>query len=129
MIPNIVYSVKCREGFENKWKNKPVEMLEQIGRYGCMCFMILIVPILGAGIPTGNALAVYLSVDSFLVLMYCLLWIVLWNSKGLLRAFSLSIIPSVIFLFCGIMTHYILLIITALIFAPAHILISYKNAE
>ena len=40
-----------------------------------------------------------------------------------------SIIPSVIFLFSGIMSRSILLIIASVLFTPTHILISYKNAK
>ncbi len=38
MIPNIIYAIKCKEGFENKWHNKIVELLEQIGRFGCFAY-------------------------------------------------------------------------------------------
>lgn len=31
MVPNIIYAVKCKDGFVNKWQNKTVELLEQIG--------------------------------------------------------------------------------------------------
>ena len=48
MIPNIIYAMKCKEGFVNKWSNKIVELLEQIGRFGCFGFMIINIP--GAGI-------------------------------------------------------------------------------
>ena len=34
MIPNIVFAMKCKEGFKNKWNNKNVETIEQIGRFG-----------------------------------------------------------------------------------------------
>ena len=37
--------------------------------------------------------------------------------------------PSVLFLFSGIMSRSILLIIAAILFAPSHILLSYKNAK
>ena len=35
MIPNIVFEVRCKDGFENSWNNKAVETIEQIGRVGC----------------------------------------------------------------------------------------------
>ena len=35
MIPNIIYALKCKNGFENKWHNKAVQIVEQIGRFGC----------------------------------------------------------------------------------------------
>ncbi len=41
---------------------------------------------------------------------------------------ALSIIPSAIFLFSGIISRSLLLTLSALLFAPSHILISYKNA-
>lgn len=44
MVPNIIYAIKCKDGFENKWKNKVVEIFEQIGRYGCFGFMIFNIP-------------------------------------------------------------------------------------
>ena len=41
---------------------------------------------------------------------------------------ALSIIPSAMFLFSGIISRSLLLTLSALLFAPSHILISYKNA-
>ena len=32
MIPNIVFAIKCKKEFANKWQKKSVEVLEQIGR-------------------------------------------------------------------------------------------------
>ena len=43
-------------------------------------------------------------------------------------ALALSILPSVLFLESGILRCYFPLIAAALLFAPCHILISYKNA-
>ena len=34
MILNIIFAVKNKDGFENLWKNKFVELFEQIGRFG-----------------------------------------------------------------------------------------------
>lgn len=41
---------------------------------------------------------------------------------------ALSFLPSVVFLLSGIMCRSVLLTLSALLFASAHILISYKNA-
>ncbi len=35
MIPNVVFAITNKDGFENEYKNKPVETLEQIGRFAC----------------------------------------------------------------------------------------------
>ena len=44
MIPNIIFAAKCKDGFENKYKNKLVETLEQIGRFTCFGTMIINIP-------------------------------------------------------------------------------------
>ena len=44
MIPNIIFAIKCKDGFENKWNNKLVETMEQIGRFSCFVFMIINIP-------------------------------------------------------------------------------------
>ena len=44
MVPNIIYAVTHKDGFENIWNNKLVEGIEQIGRYGCFGFMIINIP-------------------------------------------------------------------------------------
>lgn len=129
MIPNIIYAIKCSEGFENRWHNKPVEILEQIGRFGCMAFMIVNIPGMKFGWWMDNALTIYLVVNGVLLALYCGIWIVCFRKNNMFRAWALSGIPSIIFLFSGIMSGYVLLIITAALFAPAHILISVKNAK
>ena len=44
MIPNIIYAITHKQDFENTYKNKTVEILEQFGRYGCFVFMIFNIP-------------------------------------------------------------------------------------
>ncbi|MBR3920596.1 MAG: hypothetical protein IKJ47_01515 [Oscillospiraceae bacterium] len=129
MIPNIIFAIKCKDGFQNKWNNKIVEISEQIGRYGSFGFMIINIPGTWFGFWSDEAFAVYLIVNIVLVVAYCILWIVCWKKNNIFKALSLSIIPSVIFIFSGIMSRSILLVVSALIFAPCHIMISYKNAE
>lgn len=129
MIPNIVFAIKCKDGFENKQENRFVEVLEQTGRYGCFLFMVINIPKTWFGFWSDGAFALYLIADTVLILAYCVIWAVCFKKNSLFRALSLSIIPSVIFLFSGIMSRSVLLIISAVIFAPCHILISYKNAR
>ena len=44
MVPNIIFTLKYKDGFENKWNNKGVEVVEQIGRFGCFGFMVVNIP-------------------------------------------------------------------------------------
>ena len=129
MIPNIVFAVRCKEGFENRWNNKAIEIIEQIGRFGCFGFMIFNVPGTWFGWWSDEAFAVYLIVDSLLIALYCVIWVVCRKKNSIFRALALSIIPSVIFLFSGVISRSILLIITSMLFIPSHIMISYKNAK
>lgn len=129
MIPNVIFALKCKDGFENRWKNKFIEALEQIGRYGCFAFMVINIPKTWFGWASDEAFALYLIIDAVLVIAYCVIWAVCFKKNSVFRALSLSIIPSVIFLFSGIMSRSVLLMISAIIFAPCHILISYKNAR
>ncbi|MEE0718838.1 MAG: hypothetical protein U0M39_09110 [Oscillospiraceae bacterium] len=129
MIPNILFAMKCKDGFVNKWNNKSVETVEQIGRFGCFGFMIINIPGTWFGWLSDEAFAVYLVVDAVLVTLYCVIWAVCFRKSSVFRALALSIIPSVLFLFSGIMSRSILLTIAAVLFAPSHILISYQNAK
>ncbi|MDD5955335.1 MAG: hypothetical protein PUD38_09135 [Firmicutes bacterium] len=128
MIPNIVYALKCRDGFENKWKNKVVEAIEQIGRFGCFGFMVVNIPGTCFGWWSDEAFAMYLAGNGVLVILYDLIWIICFRKSTIFRALALSIIPSAAFMFSGIMSRSVLLVAASALFAPAHILISYKNA-
>ena len=129
MIPNIVFAVRCKYGFENKWNNKAIEIIEQIGRFGCFGFMIFNIPGTWFGWWSDEAFAIYLLVNSLLIVLYCVIWIICWRKNNVFRALALSIIPSIVFLFSGVMSRSILLIIASILFFPTHILISYKNAR
>lgn len=127
MIPNIIFAKKHPEGFVNYWHNKPVEILEQIGRYGSFGFMFVCIPGVYFGFPSGNWLAVYLIGNASLLIAYLVIWIILFNKKSLFKTLCLAIFPSLIFILSGICSRSILLILTSIIFAPCHILISVKN--
>ena len=128
MIPNIIFTLKNKDGFQNLWNNKIIEVFEQIGRFGCFGFMILIIPGFGFGFSSNEFFSLYLILNTVLIVAYCLIWFICFKKNSIFRALALSIIPSVIFLTSGILSRYILLIVTAIIFAPCHVIISYKNA-
>ncbi|MFR7590075.1 MAG: hypothetical protein ACLUVC_01395 [Longibaculum sp.] len=129
MIPNIIYAIKCKDGFENSWINKICEIIEQIGRYGCFAFMVFNIPTTWFGWWSDEAFALYLIVNTLLILAYIVIWGITFRQNTLFKALALSVIPSIVFLFSGIMSRSILLIASSTLFAPAHIMISYKNAK
>ena len=69
MIPNVVFAIKCKDGFDNKWNNKYVEVTEQVGRLGCFGFMIINIPGTWFGWWSDEAFALYLIVDTKLNFM------------------------------------------------------------
>ena len=127
MIPNIIFAIKNKDGFANTYKNKAVEVLEQIGRYACFVLMIFNIPYTYFNFWFDCALIVYLTANGVLCLLYLIFWVVCWNKNGKLKALSLSIIPSIIFLFSGIVLANIPLIAFAVLFGINHILLSCKN--
>ena len=127
MIPNIIYAIKHKNDVTSAYKNKAVEIAEQIGRYGCLAFMIFNIPYTYFGFWFDNALIVYLAVNGISCLAYLIFWLICWSKNNLLKALSLSILPSCIFLFSGIVLANIPLIVFAIVFAVNHILISIKS--
>ena len=81
MIPNILFAMKCKDGFVNKWNNKLVETVEQIGRFGCFGFMIINIPGTWFGWWSDEAFAVYLVVGAVLVTLYCVIWAVCFRKS------------------------------------------------
>lgn len=128
LIPNIVFAISCKDGFENRYQNKLVETLEQIGRFGCFFSMFIVIPYMNKGYWFQQGKAIYLILGFLLVGLYCLGWIVFWKENSIRKSLYLSMIPSLLFLESGVVSGNILLLIFAVIFAPCHILISYWNA-
>lgn len=128
MIPNIIYAVKNKGNVADTYNNKLATVAEQVGRYGCFAFMIFNIPYSYFNFWFDYAIIVYLAVNGGLCLAYLIFWIICRNKSGKLRALALSVIPSCIFIFSGVMLLNIPLICFAVIFAVSHIVISYKNA-
>lgn len=126
LIPNLVFAMKHPEGFENKWSNKIIETLEQIGRFGC--FIMMCVRTRWWGFSSVASLFAYVIVSAVLTIAYVMIWIICFKKSSLFRALALSIIPSALFIFCGAISHEYILLALGLLFAPCHILISVKNS-
>ena len=129
LTPNIILSIKDKTYFENKFNNKVFLVLEQIGRYGCMIFMVFNIPYTYLGFWFDYALPVYLAVCGTLPAVYIVGWIFLWKGKSLIKALLLSITPTLLFLFSGIIISSSPLIFVSVLFGVCHITISCKNAD
>lgn len=129
MVPNIVYAVKHKDDGLKPHFSKALIAAEQVGRYGCFALMIFNIPYTYFNFWFDHALIAYLSVNFALLLAYLIFWAVFWNRNGKLKAFLLSVIPSLVFMFSGIVWANIPLIVFAAVFGFSHIRISYKSVS
>ena len=128
MIPNILCVIFDKNAFINNFHNIVLETIEQIGRYGCFVLMIFNIPFTFLGFWFENALVVYLITNGILLFLYLLGWWVFRKKQNATKQLWLSIIPTVLFLFSGIMVVSVPLIIVSILFGIGHITISYKNS-
>ncbi len=89
--------------------------------------MIFNIPYTYCGYWFAHGETVYIAVNAAAVFAYCLIWIILWNKSNMTKALLLSIIPSGIFVFSGVIIVSIPLLVFSALFAVTHILISVKN--
>lgn len=128
MIPNIIFAVRNKAAFENAYKNKYLELFEQIGRYGCFILMIFNIPYTYFNFWFENALIAYLTINYGLLAVYLITWAFFTKIEVISRSLILSIVPSLIFIASGIILAYIPLIVFSITFAICHISLSYKTA-
>lgn len=126
LIPNIIYAFKFR-GIENKCKNKIMNVMEQVGRYACMLFMIINVGEFGfSGIGT---FLVYFLGNAVLLLSYWIFWILYFIKQSFGKSMALAIIPTVIFLLSAVTLQHVVLLIAAVLFGVGHIYVTCQNAK
>ena len=129
LIPNIISAVTDKNLYSSAHICRPIAVLEQIGRYGCMAFMIFNIPYTYFDFWFDRALLTYLIVNGILLLLYISGWIVFGKGRSAIKMLWLSVTPALLFLFSGIMILSIPLIVFAVIFGIGHITISYKNSQ
>ncbi len=128
LIPNVIYAVKYRD-VENLCKNKVMNVLEQIGRYGSMFLMVFNIGIAEFGFVSTNAFLIYFLGSIVLMLAYWIIWIIFFVNQSMWNRMALAIIPTLLFLLSGCTLRHILLIITAIVFGIGHIYVTYINAK
>lgn len=107
--------------------SKALFLFEQIGRYGSMLFMIINIPFLVHNTDNNFANIFYIVFSSLLLCAYIAVTIINYFKHMPVLFLLLAIIPSILFVVCGIIFFYIPLVVTALIFSITHIYITYHN--
>ena len=154
LLPNIVYAVKC-PGEKNLCTNRLLNVLEQIGRYGAMLFLIVYVgPADGFGFGSVFGLLCYGFGNICLILAYWCTWAAYFKALGVFAKkrskggvtsvfvtgveavtkiiglkYTLAILPAMLFFLDGITLWNVPLIVCAVIFAVGHIGVTRQNIK
>ena len=128
LIPNIIYALRNRDE-KNRCDNRLMNILEQIGRYGCIVLMWLPLLVWKFGFPSVFAMLLYLIGNGCLLCAYWIIYILYMKEKTKKRALALAVIPACIFLLSGLTLRHWLLVGFTLIFAIGHIYVTLKNTD
>jgi hypothetical protein len=128
LLPNIIYVLK-NKGMENRCRNKAMNIMEQIGRYACIIFMWLPLFVWEFGFQSLGAFLFYIFGNTLLLTVYWILWVFYFKKPRNPVAMALAIIPTCIFLLSGLLLHYWLLIISAIVFGIGHIYVTFQNYD
>lgn len=126
LIPNVMFAVKLHS-FENKCRNRTMIILEQLGRYGSMFFMVFSIGLYESGFPSKTAFVLWLIITALLLLLYWLFWFLFFRSPHTKLPILLAVLPSALFVANGILLRHWLLIICGILFSIGHIYITYQN--
>ena len=127
MLPNIYASIFKKELFVNKFDDRLLIKLEKIGRYLCMILMVINIQDLYGGFKSVEAFVAYLGINIILLGLYYMVWFIFYKFNNIYKNMILGIIPSLMFILSGILQNHLLLIISGIVFAYAHLKIIWKN--
>ncbi|MDF2908255.1 MAG: hypothetical protein K0R34_3576 [Herbinix sp.] len=126
LLPNVIYAIKLKS-FENKCKNKAMNILEQVGRYSSMFFMVFNIGLYEVGFRSNIAFVIWLFLTILFLLLYWLFWFIFFKSPRTALPIILAILPSAIFITSGFILRHWLLIISGILFSIGHIYVTYQN--
>ena len=126
LIPNGIYMLQNKQA-KNKCTSRCMNVLEQIGRYGCMFLMIFNIGILEFSFSSIGMFLFYTVGNVVLLIVYWIIWMLFFQKQDNWKRMALAIIPTVLFLISGIALRHILLIIMAVIFGIGHIYVTKAN--
>ena len=126
----LINGIAARKGLAGRFNSRypSVNVLEQIGRYGCMILMILPVFVSGwkFGFGSVEEMVLWLGLTVLLLAIYSFLWSRKANGgAGVL--YGLAIVPAVLFLLNGVLLRHPMLIAAALLFGVCHGIIVREN--
>ncbi len=126
ILPNVIFAMK-KKVTENKCRNKFMNSLEQIGRYGCLFFMVVPIGLFKFGFSSKYEFIIWLLTNILLLLLYWLFWFRHMRTPKDTLPMILAIIPSAIFIIDGLLLRHWLLMISGILFSIGHIYITYNS--
>lgn len=126
LVPNVVYALKNR-GEENRCTNRCMNLLEQIGRYGCIAFMWFPLLVGKFSFRSVPEMTLYLGGNGALLAVYWFVYARYLRERTRRRALTLAVVPACIFLMSGLLLRHWLLVVFALFFAVGHIYVTTQN--
>ena len=128
----LTHVIVARKGLSDSFSSKHliVNILEQIGRYGCMALMIL--PIFTSGWKFGFGSAAEMLIWICLTILLLAIYSFLWTKKangGVFVLYGLAFVPAVLFLLNGILLRHPALVAASLVFGVFHFLIVKENMK
>ena len=124
LVPNLLYAIRRREGGISSG-SRAVNALEQIGRFGCMVFMVVPLGVRGGefGFYSPEELVIWGFGTLLLLAAYYVCWTFFARRPGRRLALALALIPCGIFLLSAVLLrHWVLAVFTG-IFTGAHLYI------
>ena len=128
LIPNIVYALQNRDE-QNLCANKLMNILEQVGRYGCILLMWFPLLVWKFGFKSVPEMLLYFVGNGALLRAYGLVYARYLKLRTAGRALALAVIPACIFLLSGLLLRHWLLAGFALLFAVGHIYVTAMNIK
>lgn len=122
----IAYRKDLSDSFNSKYFI--INILEQVGRYGCMALMVL--PIFTRGWEFGFASATEMLIWASLTIVLLVMYGFLWGKKahgGAGILYALAVVPAILFLMNGILLCHPTLVAISLVFGIFHFLIVKEN--
>ena len=126
LIANIIYALKVK-GQQNRCQNKLMNLLEQVGRFSCMFLMVFNIGIAELGFKSIGMFLAYLLGNSVLIITYWIIWAMYFKKAVYWKQIALAVIPTMIFLLCGVTMMHYLLIVFGIIFGVGHIYVTHEN--
>lgn len=126
----LINAITAKKGLSDNFSSKYliINILEQIGRYGSMVFMLL--PIFVNNWKFGFKTVAEMFIWIFLTVLLLLIYTILWFQKAggsTCISYGLAITPTGLFLLNGILLQHPALIVVSLIFGIFHIRIVREN--